>query len=162
MALKGSITWNTHPGYDISDKHIDAQEFLADILSEFYWRVHIELDAPVPNPARVLWAEEKARSTKPYDLDVFAEDPIWANVESVKYQKIAIEIDCKYGHGNKFQITRDDQRMKAIKDFYNVPIYGYSCHEVVGAGYKDILKKRHPCHQKHEYLRWWGIVPKRI
>lgn len=163
MALIGQITKYNHPSYNISQKHVAAQEKLAEYLSHYFWKVFIEFDAPVPNPARVI-GDINARSTKPYDLDVFAEAPIWEKLESVKYQRIGIEIigPSRKGHNNKHQLDRDEARLKQIHDYYNIPIYSYSCHEVVGNGYKDARGKNHPCHRERDYFRWWGIVPKQI
>lgn len=155
----GKVTRLNHPSYSMSDKHLDAQQELAELLCFGFHRVFIEFDAPVPNPTRYLYGDLNARSTKPYDLDVFAEDPIWENIQYLKHEKIAIEIDCKYGHGTKKQIQRDDKRQAQIKEYYRIEeIYGYSCHEVVGQGYKDILKKLHPCFKATDFLKWWGII----
>lgn len=149
-------------GYFISDKHVRAQKKLAEILHHYFRRIFVEFDAPVPNPYRI-YGDMKARSTIPYDLDIFAEDPRWEKIDTLKHQKIAIEIDCKKGHNDtKYQHYRDERRSKQIADYYGIPIYRYSCHEVVGAGWFDRKYKRHPIHDETEYFDWWGIVSKKL
>ncbi|MDR4490844.1 MAG: hypothetical protein R2685_08075 [Candidatus Nitrosocosmicus sp.] len=158
----GQVTRINHPGYNMSKKHLNAQQEIAEILCFGFHRVFIECDAPVPNPARYLYGDMKARSTKPYDLDVFAEDPIWENLVSLKHQKIAVEIagPNRKGHNNKYQLARDDARKKQIRNYYNIPIFEYSCHEVVGQGYRHKLKKLIPPFTATEFLGWWNVVLK--
>ena len=93
--------------YQVSDKHKAAQEKIASYLRLYFRVVKIEFDAPVPNPARIM-GDLKERSTITHHLDVNTEVPIWRKIESVKYTRFGIEIDCNVGHKNTilhFQIT---------------------------------------------------------
>lgn len=117
-------------GYKVSPQHLDSQYRIADLLDRFFKRVYIECDTPVPNP-QVIQGDMDANRTKPYDLDVYAEDPRDFNLPILA---IGVEINCHKGHDNtKKQHKRDKARKDQIKDFYRIDeIYTYSCKDLIG------------------------------
>ena len=78
-------------------KHEAAKQRVKFELSLYFNRVFDEFQLPVPNPERVM-GDLNSRSTITYHLDVFAEDPIYRKIDTLKYRTIGIEIDGEVGH----------------------------------------------------------------
>lgn len=148
-------------------KHKAAKERIKFELSLYFNVVQEEFLMPVPNPQRIF-GDLNAVSTRKYVLDVFAEDPIWRKIESLKYPRIGIEIDGDVGHRRtKRQYKRDIARTKQLceyKVYEGLLIVRFDSEYLAGKGFRDPRNNfiHRPKLTPAEILKEIGLVPRKI
>lgn len=148
-------------------KHEAAKQRIKFELSLYFNRVFDEFEIPVPNPERIF-GDLNVKSTKPYKLDVFAEDPIYRKIDSLKYRTIGIEIDGEVGHKKtKRQFKRDIARTNQICEFrlyQGIAIFRFDSEYLAGKGFRDPRNnfRWRPKLTPEEILKEIGLVAKKI
>ncbi len=148
-------------------KHKKAKEIIMFELSLYFNVVEEEFFMPVPNSERVM-GDLKARSTKSYSLDIYAEDPIWRKIEKLEYQRIGIEIDGAVNHmKTKAQFRRDRARSKYLCEYEvyeGLLIVRFDSDYVVGKSFRDPRKSflPRPKLTPHEILEEVRVTPRKI
>lgn len=129
-------------------------------MKSYFKYTQLEFDAPVPNMKRAY--DSKAKSTRPYDWDVFCETPRMHTRDLVPFQKIGIEIDGAVGHKKtENQYMHDEVRTTLLKSYYKVNTIRFDTDELVGKGYVNPKTKKitSPILTNKEILERLGITP---